>query len=442
MYYSPHPTFYCTTLCLFCFSFFKINRYGGPTTTVIQVDAGHYPTDKQIKQYFLRIHTLMDSTTGTTRTIIEPPITLRNSLPISLRISFRQFFPNAGEKETSLPHIVRAGTEEEVYDVNTLAHAFAILTLPSMLSEYGTNSNGCSTSYNGIHIKSIWCDGAETSTTRKPRDYEFDVKATESTSSSNHTMAGLRVRVTDSVDSILAGGSGSGTGPLRIEVSAKLWIVNLTNLPLEYGDDFNGINEVIPPFGDIPDTRARLINHYDLEVGMKLRMKGTSNWSDDHISLDLTGGNKTITVRTTNGRRIPITCSVDNGPLAFGLGRMTVLTCVARHALRVYDDGLVDTLEQKETERESERFQKMQRQNEHNDLNEQIDEVGEYKPSSFKFSSSSSSSLSQSVLVEHYGFVNVIQEVHLLVVKTIQKKFVYHHHLEQLVHLNLFTQKH
>ena len=114
---------------------------------------------------------MSDSTLGTTRTIIEPPLVLRNSLPIPLRICLRQFFPtSAVQKETELPHTLLAGTEEEVYDVNTLAHAYVVLSFPSM--RLGVV---CCTDRNAIHMKSMWCDGAATSPTRQPRNKDLEV---------------------------------------------------------------------------------------------------------------------------------------------------------------------------------------------------------------------------------------------------------------------------
>ena len=143
-------------------------RRSGPSTTVVQMDVGHYPTNKTIHQYFVRVHTRTNPATGTTRTVLEPPMVLRNCLPMPLRVTLRQSFPTAKEKETRLPHTVLAGEEMEVYDVNTLAHTFCVISAPSVLR------GGCSTEKNAIHIKSIWCDGSETAPTRRPRDREVE----------------------------------------------------------------------------------------------------------------------------------------------------------------------------------------------------------------------------------------------------------------------------
>ena len=267
---------YCNVRWSSCFT----TQYGGPSTTVVQCNLGHYPTDKHIQQYFLRVHTLRDSHSGTTRTIIEAPLVLRNSLPVPLRMTLRQFFPSSNDKETSLPHIVMAGKEIEVYDINTLAHAYVVLAIPSLLS------SDCASGRHRIHLKSIWCDGAETSILKQPRDYELTVKLQHNGTTVLH---GLRCRVTDAVGSLLVNGGGSGGGggsgsgggggPLRVEISANLWVVNLTNLPLEYGAKMfpnahhpPELLTSLPPLRDLPDTNARMVDHQQTDIGKaKLR---------------------------------------------------------------------------------------------------------------------------------------------------------------------------
>ena len=142
-----------------------------------------------------------------------------------------------------------------------------MLAIPSLLGK------DCASGRHRIHLKSIWCDGAETSLLKQPRDYELAVKLTHHGTT---LLRGLRCRVTDAVGSLLVSGGGGengGSGPLRVEISTHLWVVNLTNLPLEYGAKNipNGLPELLtslPPLRDLPDTHARMVDHQqEADVG-------------------------------------------------------------------------------------------------------------------------------------------------------------------------------
>ena len=226
----------------------------------------------------------------------------------------------------------------EVYDVNTLSHSFLTVSIPTYLN------NSCETPKNAIHIKSIWCDGAVTNPTRRPRDIELNVNIIDSNRNDAVVIGDLKVRMTDT--------AFGDTGPLKIDISSKLWCVNLTGLPLEFGVR-NGSSKsktisrcrVLPPTNDVPDTKARMVDIVSTGIDQEqanqiyIRMNGSSNaWSQKHIELNKSGSNSKLNISAgNNGRKMQITCTVDNGPLAFGLGRMTVITCMARHSIQLID---------------------------------------------------------------------------------------------------------
>ena len=217
-----------------------------------------------------------------------------------LRVTLRQSFPTAKEKETRLPHTVLAGEEMEVYDVNTLAHTFCVISAPSVLR------GGCSTEKNAIHIKSIWCDGSETAPTRRPRDREVEVDMIDSRTGAP-ALSSLRVRMTDNSSSLASG--GSGPGPMRVEISSRLWVVNLTGIPLEFGAS-NGSSRLgtvscalLPPTNELPDTCARVVNVSDDVVGLRLKCAAGGAggmpcaWSDEEIPIDRPGMSIDVSTR-------------------------------------------------------------------------------------------------------------------------------------------------
>ena len=133
---------------------------------------------------------------------------------------------------------------------------------------------------------------------------------------------------------------------MRVEISSRLWVVNLTGIPLEFGAS-NGSSRLgtvpcalLPPTNELPDTCARVVNVSDDVVGLRLKCAAGGAggmpcaWSDEEIPIDRPGMSIDVSTRAS-GRPVRITCTVDNGPLAFGLGRLTVVTCMSRHALRV-----------------------------------------------------------------------------------------------------------
>jgi hypothetical protein len=314
---------------------------------------------------FLRVR-IKHLGTGTKVATFEAPLHVRNCLPQVARMRFVQ--RKAGKKsqhELDFP----SGQEHEVYTVNTLQSLLAQLKmdgfvcgkseymrLPSVFEQTGRN-----------------CSNEGAPPANSAREGSGVLRQVVAKNITIHDMA-TQMPLDITLHVSLIGDI------VRLDLRSEFWIVNQSGLPLQYRSGNHehwkhwrhlpagDTSPVVPPLRDVGDTRPRLVGYIGSSdprgtaqagvgffpkprrgsVGrasasggpplnkMAIRVAGTSTWSPP-FDVGEAGSHTYVglALLTGGGKKINITCIVENGPITFGLGSMRVLRVVARHNIRL-----------------------------------------------------------------------------------------------------------